>query len=330
MSTFYHVKRYKELDDNSPTKNDRKDAWIIAALASEGRFFKCYLPQGVWAELRGYTQTRQQLRGKLNAAKNVLVAILDEYFPEYASVFKNLLGKASIYILTNRPFPADLIQISTVELARELKGASNGRVGLKRAEKLMVAATGSIGVPQGLTAARLHIKQCIAEINFYQEQITAAESAMTDTLKETGLDQYLLSIPGIGIVTAAAFLGEVGDITRFENWRQIRKLAGFNLTENSSGQKQYSKTTISKRGRPILRCLLYQASMVLVSKNPEFKALYQHLKKRRDNPLKGKQALIVIACKILRVMFTLAIEKRMYDAEKVLGTYRKQQLQMAA
>lgn len=88
----HHVKKQKELDDNSPTKNDRKDALIIATLTWEGRFFRCYLPEGIWAELRGYTQSRWQQRSKLNAALNNLVAILDEYFPEYAEVFKNLLG----------------------------------------------------------------------------------------------------------------------------------------------------------------------------------------------------------------------------------------------
>lgn len=51
---------------------------------------------------------------------------------------------------------------------------------------------------------------------------------------------------------------------------------------------------------------------------------------RRQNPLKGKQALVVIACKLLRVMFTLAKENRLYDPEKVLGAYRQQQLKCTA
>lgn len=326
----YHVKRSKELDDNSPTKNDRKDAWVIAALVSEGRFFNCFLPQGIWAELRGLTQARQQQRAKLNAAKNTLVAILDEYFPEYYEVFKNLLGKASLYILTNRPFPRDLLQISGEQLARELKNASNGRVGEKRAKLLLEMAKQSVGVPEGLEAARLRIRQCVAEIEFWQKQLSEIESAMAEALTKTGLAEYLLSIPGVGIVTAAGFLGEVGDINNYENWRQLRKLAGYNLTENKSGMKQYGPIKISKRGRPGLRCLLYQASLALVAKNPQFKALYHHLKNRQENPLKKKQALIAIACKLLRVMFTLAKEKRMYDPEKVLGEYRKKQLQTAA
>ncbi|MGQ9825657.1 MAG: IS110 family transposase, partial [Desulfotomaculales bacterium] len=310
----YHVKKQKELDDNSPTKNDRKDALIIATLTWQGRFFRCYLPEGIWAELRGYTHSRWQQKRKLNAALNNLAAILDEYFPEYAEVFKNLLGKASMHILAHLPFPADITKLTEEELAQELKAASSGRVGKKRAALLLSKARESIGVREGLTSARLRLTHCLAEISFWQEQLAQTEAAMADTLALTGLADYILSIKGVGIVTAAGFLGEVGDLTRYEDWRQIRKLAGFNLTENSSGSRK-GKTGISKRGRPGLRNLLYQASLTLVAKNPQFKALYQHLRTRRENPLKGKQALVVIACKLLRVMFTLAKENRLYDPE---------------
>lgn len=90
----YHVKQSKELDDNTPTKSDRKDAWVIASLAAEGRFFRYYLPQGVWAEPRGLGQARRRQRARLSAARVALVALLDEYFPEFGDVFKNPLGSS--------------------------------------------------------------------------------------------------------------------------------------------------------------------------------------------------------------------------------------------
>ena len=47
----HHVKS-KELDDNHPTKNDRKDPKVIAGLVREGRYMIPYLPDGVYADLR--------------------------------------------------------------------------------------------------------------------------------------------------------------------------------------------------------------------------------------------------------------------------------------
>jgi transposase len=173
------------------------------------------------------------------------------------------------------------------------------------------------------------IKPGEGQISFWQRQLSQAEEAMADALDQTGMAKNLLSIKGIGVVTAASFVGEAGDLARYEDWRQLRKMAGLNLTENSSGEHK-GKTGISKRGRPGLRCILYQASLILVATNPEFKALYQYLKNRRENPLKGKQALVMIACKLLRVMFTLVKENRLYDPEKVLGVYRDQLLRRVA
>ena len=48
----HHVKKSKELDDNHPTKNDRKDPKVIAGLVREGRYMIPYLPDGVYADLR--------------------------------------------------------------------------------------------------------------------------------------------------------------------------------------------------------------------------------------------------------------------------------------
>jgi transposase len=77
----YHTKRAKELDDNSPTKNDKKDALTIARLLRDGRFSQLYLPQDVFAELRVLSNTRCSLMKRQNAIKNTIKAVLDEFFP---------------------------------------------------------------------------------------------------------------------------------------------------------------------------------------------------------------------------------------------------------
>ncbi len=255
--------------------------------------------------------------------------MLDEFFPEFTTVFADPLGQAAMHLLRNHQFPADVLVLPTEQLAMVLKEASNRRVGLKRAPQLQEDAKDSIGISEGLQAARLRLRQCLDEVEFWKARLDETEAAMTEALRGTGLAPFLLSVPGVGVVTVASLLGEAGDLNRYEAWRQLRKLAGYNLTENSSGQQQ-SKTRISKRGRPGLRCFLYQAALSLVAKNAHFKALYQHLKTQDQNRLSGKQALIAVACKLLRVLFTLARERRLYDPAKVLGEYRTNQLGLAA
>lgn len=53
----YATKQAKELDDNSQTKSDKKDALTIAKLVKDGRYFELYLPHDIYAELRGLSTT---------------------------------------------------------------------------------------------------------------------------------------------------------------------------------------------------------------------------------------------------------------------------------
>ncbi|NJD03625.1 MAG: IS110 family transposase [Ruminiclostridium sp.] len=111
MVNTYHVKKAKELDDNTQTKSDRKDVFVIAKLVKDGRYSKVYLPEGVYAELRVLSNTHSQMRAKLNVVKNMLVAILDEYFPEFVKVFKNFEGKLATHALYHFPFPQQVIEL---------------------------------------------------------------------------------------------------------------------------------------------------------------------------------------------------------------------------
>jgi transposase len=135
--------------------------------------------------------------------------------------------------------------------------------------------------------------------------------------------EQILQIKGVGLVTAAGFMAEVGDMSRFEHPRQIQKLAGLNLKETSSG-KHKGKTTISKRGRSRLRALLFQGIMPLVATNPEFKELHKYYITREINPLKKKQSLILLCCKLIRVFFALVNKRVVYDSQKLMADIKRQ------
>ena len=130
-------------------------------------------------------------------------------------------------------------------------------------------------------------------------------------------------------MSLAACLGELGDPTRFESPRQMSRMAGYNLVEDSSG-KNKSGTKISKRGRKNLRSVLYQMALTMVATNDEMKQLYHYLKTREKSPLRKMQALIVVSKKILTLIHTLAKKKESYDPEKVFGSVRREQLKAAA
>ena len=66
--------------------------------------------------------------------------------------------------------------------------------------------------------------------------------------------------------------------------------------------------------------------MVMVANNKEMKAFYEHLKNREKNPLKRKQALVVVAKKVLTIIFKLVTKKQKYNKVAVFNTYRTEQI----
>ena len=330
MVNPYHTKRAKELDDNSPTKNDKKDALTIAGLIRDGRYYAVYMPQDVFAELRVLSNSRISLMKRHNAIKNTITAVMDEYFPEFVTVFKHpFKGKASMQVMKSCPFPSLILDLGVDGVLVEIKKAVKKSVGFKKAKQLVETAKESIGVTYGTVSAKLKLNLMIEELELLTKQLEQIEKAMEQALADTGMKETVLSIPGIGIVTAAGIFGEIGDPLRFNHPRQISRMAGYNLVEDSSGNNN-SGTSISKRGRKNLRNVLYQMAMTMVAVNTEMKELYKYLKTRPNNPLKKKQALVVISKKIVTIIYNLVKKQTAYKAELVLGEFRRNQMQQAA
>lgn len=326
----YHTKKSKELDDNSPTKCDKKDAITIARLIKDGRYFDPYLPQDIYAELRVLTNARINILKRNNSLKNTITAILDEYFPEIIKVFKDPInGKASRQVIRSCPFPSDILELGEFGVLTEIKKAVRKTVGIKKVRELIVVAKDSIGVNYGLESTKLKIGLLIEELELIEKQLEEVEHAMKKMLEATGYAEKITSIKGIGIVTAASFLGEVGNPMRFDNERQISNMAGYNLVEDSSG-KNKSGTVISKRGRKQLRSILYQMAFTMVGKNSEMKELYKYLINREENPLKKKQALVVISKKIIAIIYVLLKKQTTYNPTLVFGTVRREMMKKAA
>lgn len=118
-------------------------------------------------------------------------------------------------------------------------------------------------------------------------------------------------------------LAEMGDISRFDNVKEIQKLSGLGLVACSSG-KHTRENKISHRGRKRFRYWLFQTAKSAVVHSEEFEELHVYYTTRKQNPLKKMQSLIVIACKILRVIFTILTKGTTYDPKKLLGDIVRQ------
>lgn len=321
----FHVKRSKELDDNNPTKNDRKDPKTIAMLVKDGRYMIPYIPEGIYSELRTAMESRWHLVKQLNAVRNRVQRWLSIYFPEFGTVFANWEGKAALIALREFPTPAK-VQLKGIDaIAARWRKDKIRAVGLKRTVRLIEAAQSSVGVREGLLAAENDLMMLLEDYDVKVQQLERLMTLVEYLVFQIPGINEVLKIKGIGLVTIAGFMAEVGDLSRFEHPRQIQKLAGLNIKENSSG-KHKGKTSITKRGRKRLRALLFQAMLPLVAQNAEFRALHLHYTSRSNNALRKKQSLILLSCKLIRIIFALLTKQVAYDPQKMMNDIQRPQL----
>jgi transposase len=313
-----HVKKSKELDDNSPTKNDIKDAKVIAQLVKDGRYAEPNIPQGVYAELRGARKIRDLLSVDLQVVQGQIHNWIDRYFPEFLTVFKDWEGKAALQLLKLNLMPYELVNLTDEELMVHLRQAVKRGVGLGKMQELKQVANLSIGIRQGADMAKLEIKTLLDKYELIKQKFEKLESKLDSLLENIpGVDQ-MLGITGTGRDTAVGFFAEVGDLSYYSHPRQIIKLAGLNLKENTSG-KHKGQTKITKRGRKKLRALLFKVAMPLVAKNSAFKALHEYYTKRPNNPLKKMQSMIALCNKLIRILFAIGRKKFEFSEERMLG-----------
>jgi len=313
----FHVKRTKELDDNSPTKNDRKDPKTIAMLVKDGRYREVYIPDDIYQELREAVSERERLQEQLTSIYNRVVRWLDIRFPEFTTVFKDWRRNAALITLRSFPTPEKVMETGVNKIVETWRKQMK-RASLKRAEALVKAASRSVGRTSGKVASAASLQNLLAEYDLYRQQYEKLEQLMQELLMQVPNANKLLNIKGVGLITAATFVGEVGDISRFQDPRQIQKLAGLNLVENSSG-KHKGKTTISRRGRKRLRHSLFFSMIAMLGKNQEFRLLHQRNLTRENNPLNKMQSIIALCGKLIRVFFAILTKGVDYSPEKMLG-----------
>jgi len=308
-----HTKRAKEITDNSPNKTDKKDPKTIANLILFKNGLTVNIPKGQISELRNLVNYRETLLVEQNKLNNQLESTLAIYFPELLTFFKSLLTKTGLYVLKHYPTPYDIQKADPDKLHRELKKVSKGRVAEGRTNKLINMAYQSIGIKEGRESYKTIIKYYLQQIDLINEQKKQVEKQIENILESIPQGKLLLSVKGLGRISAAAILSEVIDFNSFRTIREINKYTGYNLYEISSG-KHFGKRRIAKRGRALLRKTLFFASLNMIKEGGIFHEQYQrHIEKGMPK----MKALVAISRKLLRIIFAMFRDNREFEIQKI-------------
>jgi len=311
------VKFQRGLDQSSRAKSDIKDAIVVANLVREGKYCDTVVKDDLYQQLRRVVKYREPVLCNFGAAQNRLIAWLDDYFPELQDLFSDTAAKGLRALLRNCPTPREVTQASLDDLTAILARASRRKKQAQlKAQLIRQAAAQSIGITEVKESDKIKLQMILDDLDHFEKQKKLLHQQMSGLLNKTEYGRYLLSVKGIGAVTAAIFLGEIGEPRNFPSAGELISYSGLDPFETESGQI-FGRRKISKQGRFLLRATLYRMAVSVINHNHELKRYYQRKVKgsRRDRPLNKKEALCAVAIKLVKLLFALMRDKRSYQKQ---------------
>lgn len=291
-------------------KTDVIDSILIADLIRYGDFIETTLSNEDFLSLRNLTRFRSYLVSSIGDLKRKSVALLDQVFPEYESTFSDIFGKTSRQILRNLNSPSDFENLSSDQLNAILENIRDKRFAKRKIEQLSDKAKSSFGVNRCLDSFSLQIKLLIEQISFIDEQVKSVEEEIDSIMKK--INSPITTIPGIGFVTGAVILGEIGDISRFSNPSKLVAYAGIDASVSQSGDYEASINRMSKRGSAYLRRALFQSALRAEFCDPVFSAYYQKKISQGKHHLVATNA---VARKLVHTIFAVLTKNEAYQVQ---------------
>ena len=156
----------RQLNDHSPNKSDKKDARLIVDLMATATFMDCYLPEGVYANLRQLSSQKERLWKELQRHENYVTLLVEQLFPEYKEVFPKPMIPSSQAILRHVCTPEDIREAGVEQLTEWITERwSNKKKAQEKAEELFEMAEASVGMKDGMTSFQMSIRQQFAMLD---------------------------------------------------------------------------------------------------------------------------------------------------------------------
>jgi transposase len=312
----FTLKRNREGDDINRRKNDYRDAEAAAELLRTGKFVNSRLLYGNYAEIRATYNAYERLNTERSRNKNQLKGLLDQVFPEFTSVFKDICGKTAMAVLQTCAIPQYIINMSIDDFIAEVRKIFKGRALLvKKLLSLYEEAKTSTGIVAGAIGMAEEMALIVSRLKLNIEQTKQVIQRLIILVESIPESSYVLSIRGLSYITVAAIWAGLGPASNYTSAKQWVKMAGTNPTEKESAGKSSSFTPMSKHGRSSLRGGLWAAAVSVLCHNDDFKVWAKERQERpvNANPLHRREVIGAAINRLLHLMYALVTKKHMYQ-----------------
>ena len=312
------VNKFKEAYNDLP-KNDSVDSFVIADCLRFGRINKeVYIGDYRYKALQNLTRARYFAVCNLVKEKQRFMNVL---FKKYSTmtqekVFSDTFSTTALAVYDEFESAEALADMDLHELTAFIMERGKNRFPDPDsvAKAIQKAARSSYRLPKTVNdSVNQVLSISITSMKALELQIKEFDKAIAAQMEL--LPNVLTSIPGIGPVYSAGIMAEIGDINRFENHAQLAKYAGLAWTQYQSGGFEAQTTRLIRSGNRFLKYYLCEAALSLVRCDKEYSDFY-HLKYKEVNRYQHKRALALTARKLVRLVFALLKDNRLYRPAK--------------
>jgi len=321
----YQTAKFREMDTMKRVKNDNIDSVMIAALLKSGRFSEGYVSQEQLQSLRELYRHKDSIENQIKSLKRRTSAILTVVFPELETVIRDPFNVSGLALLDKYPTAKHFHHASVERILKTFRGIKGNNFNRVKAQALLDASRQSIYSGIASEARALNIRMNIAQIRLLQDQLYETLAVMQSLFSnhnevkqedrevmETLIDN-LRTIPGVADKTILALLAECGNLDRFYAPKALIGFLGLYPTLSQSGDSTRNGR-LAKRGASLAKKAIYLASISAIRHNDEMRTIYMNY---RSKGRAKKEAIIIVARKLLTIIYTIYTRNIPYDPQRV-------------
>jgi transposase len=296
--------------------NDTRDAANVADLVSQGKCLFYEFPLGVLQDLRNLLSLKKRFKRQEHGYRvRIRNHLLAKYFPELDQYYKQSesTSLAIVHWCLDPSVLAGLEYKRFVEMVAPGKRRASQENRLQAIWKL---AVDSVGCEAGPTV-EFEAQVMVEGLKQIRDALRSIEEKIQEICSQFPEYEYLLSIPGFGPDVSSKVLGALGDPFRFQNGKQVLKLAGLDLNAERSGKSSdLARPVISRKGKADLRYALYQAALIASIRDRHFIVYFTNqLRGREKEPGIKTKMRVKLAAKLLKIAWTLMKKKEPFNPD---------------
>lgn len=308
-------------------KNDKVDARRIALLYRFQELKSTNIPNEDLECLRSLCRQYFNLCDELTAYKNRLIGVIDQIMLNFTDVFKDVCSHTALAILESYPTPKHILKAKESDLIELIQKTSRKNVKWASKKYNLLISKAKDFEPLSLDSAA-NLAMLDVNISMIKSLSKSLEKVITAILQLLDEDatkdmpilsitiSLLCSIPGIGLITAATVLAEIGDFSAFSKPDKLVAFFGIDPSVKQSGQFEGTRNKMSKRGSRLLRRVLFTTALANVRKksngNELNPVLYDYYRKKSTTKAK-KVALGAVMHKLVFIIFAVLRDKKTFE-----------------